>query len=74
MVLVACSFVFGALGWHARNSSGGVVGFAGLLPFAVALAFATVGALVASRRPENAVGWIFCVVGLVLLTEGFTES
>jgi hypothetical protein len=74
LALVVCSCVFVAFGWHARHSSGGVVGFAWLLPFAVALAFTTVGALVASRRPENAIGWIFCAVGLVMLTEGFTES
>ncbi len=30
------------------------------------LSFATVGALVASRRPKNPIGWILCVVGLVL--------
>ena len=28
------------------------------------LAFSTVGALVASRRPENPIGWLFCVVAL----------
>ncbi len=28
------------------------------------LAFATVGVLIVSRRPENRIGWIFCVVGL----------
>lgn len=30
------------------------------------LAYSTVGALVASQRPGNAVGWIFCAVGLAL--------
>jgi len=30
------------------------------------LAFTTVGALVASRRPENPIGWIFCAVSLVV--------
>ncbi len=30
------------------------------------IAYGTVGALIASRRPGNAVGWIFCAVGLAL--------
>jgi hypothetical protein len=74
LTLVACSLVFVGLGWQARDTAGGVVGFAGLVAFAVAFAFTTVGALIASRRPENAIGWVFCVVGLVMLAEGFTES
>ena len=39
-----------------------VVGFA---------AYPTVGALVASRRPENAVGWLLCVVGLLITSSIF---
>jgi signal transduction histidine kinase len=30
----------------------------------VALVFGAVGAVVASRRPSNPIGWIFCVIGL----------
>ena len=35
------------------------------------LAFPTVGALVASRRPENPIGWIFCAVGIPFGLSGF---
>ena len=31
-----------------------------------AVAFPTVGAIIASRRPRNPIGWIFCLVGLSL--------
>ncbi len=30
-----------------------------------ALSFSTVGALIASRRPENPIGWLLCVAGLL---------
>jgi hypothetical protein len=46
-------------------------GFSPYLPNLLAgtLSFSTVGALIASRRPENPIGWLLCVAGLLW---GFT--
>jgi hypothetical protein len=40
------------------------LGFDWAFTTVVAMAFSSVGAVVASRRPRNALGWIFCVIGL----------
>jgi hypothetical protein len=45
-----------------RNDVFGGAGGAGFV--VMSLAFATVGALVASRRPQNLIGWLFCWMGL----------
>ena len=42
-----------------------VIGFA---------AYPVVGALVASRRPNNAIGWLLCVVGLAITTSIFSDE
>jgi hypothetical protein len=52
--------VGGVLGF--LSDSGMIAIFALLAPFT----FTTVGAVVASRRPGNSIGWIFCVGGFVL--------
>jgi hypothetical protein len=44
-----------------------------LLPYVPFLAFPVVGALVASRRPENPVGWLCLAVGLLWMFSGFTD-
>ncbi len=44
---------------------------------AALLAYATVGAIVASRRPGNAVGWILCalgvLLGIVVFAQGYAD-
>ena len=43
--------------------------------FLVALiGFPTVGALVASRRPDNRIGWLFCGVGILLALAAFVPQ
>jgi signal transduction histidine kinase len=42
---------------------GGVGGASFLL---LSLAFGTVGAIVAARVPDNRIGWLFCIVGLLV--------
>ncbi len=38
------------------------------------LAFPTIGAFLAARRPENPTGWLFCAMSLVDLIQGFTMA
>ena len=40
----------------------------------LSLAFPTVGALIASRRRENPIGWIFCAAGLLIGVQAFARG
>jgi hypothetical protein len=48
--------------------------FVGLLLFVPFLAFPIVGALIASRRPENPIGWICLAAGLFWMLIVFEDS
>ena len=39
---------------------------------ATVLTFSVVGAIIASRQPRNAIGWIFCGIGLAVGLGSFT--
>jgi hypothetical protein len=39
---------------------------------ATVLTFSVVGAIIASRQPRNAIGWIFCGIGLAVGLNSFT--
>ena len=43
-------------------------------PVLLATAFSTVGAVVASRRPENLIGWIMCATGLLFALNALAGS
>jgi hypothetical protein len=53
-------------------STGGVL--SDLLFYGPFLAFPIVGALIASRRPHNPIGWICLAVGLLWMLGGLSEQ
>jgi hypothetical protein len=57
--------VLGA-GEHTKADGSTFDSWGGLSFVAASLAFATVGAMVAARVPENSIGWIFCLGGVAL--------
>jgi hypothetical protein len=56
--------VFGLLFLYLNGSFEHVLDESLGVDVAMAITFPTVGALVATRQPGNAVGWIFCAIGL----------
>jgi hypothetical protein len=46
----------------------------GFFPAVLMLAYPTVGALIASRRPRNPIGWLLCLVGLVVIVLSFATA
>ena len=72
VALTALAFLFSGLAWTAGAPGAGVrpvdAAFTGAL-----LACATVGAAIVSRRPTNAIGWLFCGLGLALGVVGFAR-
>ncbi len=64
--------VFTVLAWAAPEplNDFGPRGFAA----ALGLAFGTVGAIVASRRPSNPIGWIFCGAGVLSVIQAVGTS
>ena len=73
---VALARTTGSIDPELPNGSVGHADSAVLL-LATVLTFSVVGAIVASRHPRNAIGWIFCAMGLVVglgtLASGYAE-
>ena len=70
MVIVAGIVLFAQTPGSNENNA-----FVGTVAMVAAFfAFPTMGALIISRRPENTVGWIFCVIGLGTATTSFSAA
>jgi len=63
VALTAAGTVFSILNWSQPREGEFSAQFDLLLAISL-VAFPVVGALVASRHPENSIGWLFCAVGV----------
>jgi hypothetical protein len=62
VVLAAASLILGLLN---RRTLGEIFVEEGIVAVAtLTVAFSVVGALIASHRPENPIGWIFCAAAV----------
>ncbi|HLI50462.1 MAG TPA: hypothetical protein VKU87_01620, partial [Thermomicrobiaceae bacterium] len=72
------SFLLGAMSVVLYTLNNGLTGLASPTTSfgdaSIGIAFPLVGALIASRRPENAVGWLLIVCGLFQGTSAFTNQ
>lgn len=76
-VLVWSAFVVSAamvVGTLVITSLGGFLAAFGTAGTVVVVTFSLLGALIASRRPENPIGWIFCAVGLSFAAAGIAAA
>jgi signal transduction histidine kinase len=72
--LVGLSVVLSGVGVALGIRNGRDVGFDIVAAILVAFPFVLIGALIASRFPENAIGWIFCAVGLLQSVNVFASE
>ena len=72
VVLMALMVAFTVLYPSSEDLTSNAVNFAILILFVAT--FETVGALIASRRPRNPIGWVFCGMGLTLVVAVFFEN
>ena len=72
VILAAGALTFLVLGRETPPPAG-TFGFRGFGALG-GIAFSTIGALVASRRPSNAVGWIFCAMGIISAGDEFANQ
>jgi signal transduction histidine kinase len=56
-----------------RFGNGTPLGLA-ILAIGFGLAFSTTGLLIASRRPENPIGWLFCTMSVLFAVTGFAQQ
>ncbi len=66
LAFTALALVFQVLGWSEVRLPPVLTASGTAVMAVVLVAFPSVGALIATRRPANTIGWVFCVLGLEL--------
>ena len=75
MAAASVAFAFADDGTRLPAGEGATVSAPAQLMFGVmVVAFAALGALLASRLPRNAIGWLLCVASLALALSGLADG
>ena len=72
--LCAASVAMIAVGWLLTLIADDVTPAFDLVLSVALLTFPVVGAIVASRRPENAIGWLFCAAGVLFAASSLVHG
>ena len=72
--LCAASVAMLLAGWALTVAADDVTPAFDLVVTLTLVTFPVVGALVASRRPENAIGWLFCAAGALFAAAGLADG
>jgi hypothetical protein len=68
ILLAVATVVFIVLGWSVVTppNSFGLKRFGGLSFIVASMAFGSTGAVITSRIPRNPIGWIFCLIAILM--------
>ena len=74
VLLSAIALVLLRLNWQTIDPSGETIARTDVLLFMAFVSFPTMGTLILVHRPDNRIGWIFCLTGIAMCLWAFSKQ